>query len=773
MRPLVCLLALTLATIAFAGPRRIGGDDGFRVGQRFDKAVLSVDGLRFALASEYGGLHVLDARTGALLQTWPDSPPALDVTFDPTGKLLVLDCAGWVRTYDPVTGRCLRELLLVASGASDQEFSMGFGQFLPGGHFVELRWRDSLLRSAGPDAVYDTTTGQRVEWVGDLDRNDRFTSSPDGKLLVRIRRTTSGLVANTDRGLTVFDGITGKVVTRVNSGDADFEAAAIRPDRRELFAILSGLPMLIDVASGEVRRLKLAEWGADFHLPTYSPDGTAIALLHTDPRLGLREWNLATGEVRATEFGFAEAFHKASYTPAGRLLTWNPSGTRLHARAIGDPFSVPVYGHRAHLTNLAFIGDDLLSLDEAGVLCRWDARTGAMRHRTTLPKEFGIRRIAPGGKVFVASESLYATFDTSRGRFEASGEAPAAPNSISPDGRWFLHWEDKQGHLFDTVRRRSLRLPPAESLWPAGCDRPPQPIWSPDGLRVALCWLQVTDDGSFFDVAVLKVPTAHLLATFRVDLNGAHSPMFASDGTLLFATEAGITAYEVTGRVRRIYTPPADIGRIHPLATSPDGRFLLVAAANRSALALLELATGSIRRRYPYPPGLALIAEPRFSPDGRSIACALGDATILLLPTDSDASPPSDAAALRANLASPDASIAGAAVVAAAQRPDAARWLRGHLTEPEATTPPHLPALFWLAELDHDDHDRRAAARRALIRQPERLPELEAALTGTASPELRRALTDLRETTYDLPILTPDALRRLRLREALDRLAKP
>src|SRR5262249_10929605 len=129
--------------------------------------------------------------------------------------------------------------------------------------------------------------------------------------------------------------------------------------------------------------------------------------------------------------------------------------------------------------------------------------------------------------------------------------------------------------------------------------------------------------------------------------------------------------------------------------------------------------------------------------------------------------------ALWGHLAAPDAAVAGAAVLAVARRPDAERWIRSHLSEPADVVPPKMPALFWLAELDHDDPARREAARRHLARQLDLLPAVEAALTGAHSPEVRRALAELRETADEPTTLTPDTLRRLRLTEALDRLRSP
>jgi WD40 repeat protein len=785
MRLLVCALALALPVLAPAAPLRIGGDDGFRVGQSFTSAVLSPDGRFFAVAGERGGFHVLDAGTGQVVQSWDHCAPVRDLTFDRAGRLLVLDRAGWMRTYDPVHGQCLRELLLTDPG----ELELPRSSFLPGGHFVEICWRAGRER---PSALHETTAGQVVPWVGDLDSNDHVTCSPDGTRLAVVRGRPSAfpVLGSNPRSLQVIDLKTGKVIARWSSPrEEEVFDPAFRPDGRELFVVLGTQPTLFDLATGQSRALRLDDWEGGFENPTWSPDGRRLVLCRRSRDYGghgtrIREWDVATGRLLCQEYHTPGDLGTIGYGPTGRLLAWNSSGLRLEVHAVGAPRpATTAIGHVDGLCHLAFDGNALLTLDKAGILCRWDKRTGDLLTRATLPKKLSLNcRIGPGGRVLLASEHHFAHFDSVQQRLGPENRVPATPDALSSDGRWFLDWDTGRGRVFDTEHSRTIWLPPDEKLWPHGRDHHPAAVWSADGRWLALYRRFVLADAPRLEIVFLKLPIAHIVSRVLVESSAGAGiePELTPDGTLLLlATSSGIDAYETaTGRLRRRYEPPAD-GQICPLASSPDSRFLFVAVQRRDAerrieLHLIELATGTIRRTYPWLPGMAFQIPPCFSPDGRWIACALTDATILLLPTDSAATSPTDPATIWRDLASSDAAVAGAAVVAVTGQPDAEQWVRDRIADllPEIAEP-ELPALFWLAELEHDDPARREAARRKLARRPDLLPELEATLTGTPSPELRRALTELRDDLQQLPHFTPDALRRLRLAEALDRVARP
>jgi WD40 repeat protein len=791
MRPIcVCALAFLFPALVVAGPHRIGGEDGFRIGQLFELAVPSGDGKLFALAGKEGGFHVLDASTGRVIQTWEGCPPVRSLTFDTVGRLLVLFADGWVRTYDPVHGHCRREVLLADSEADENKRP----RFLPGGHFVEITWHAGTI---APLRILATATGQPVGCVNDLDLYDTVTPSPDGKRLAVLRREPGPNSPNParKRGIDVIDLRLGKVIASVPPPTGWADRLAFRPGGHELLVSIGADLTLFDLANGQSRVLKLEGWPiyglAD---PIWSPDGRRLAMCQKVPQMESRacEWDVATGRLLRDESAGMQGPDAIAYTSDGRLLWWNTTGRRLDVREPGRPALVPPTGHTQELRDLAFgANDTLVTLDATGALCRWDTRTGALMSRAQVPSDAGTPRLDPLGRtVLLERGNEFTSFDVASSRLgpvrkapipDRISRTPTAAALLSPDGRWFLDWDEGRGRLYDNDHERATWLPPDDQLWSGPRDRTSTASWSPDGRWLAVTRRMTYGGEEAQEFAILQLPGGRLVTRLRVRRErDVRAPLFTPDGSLLLVSHLErVEAYEVaTGRLRYQYRHPAAGAFLYPLACSPDNRLLLVLATGlgahgRAELQLIELATGSVRRTHPWPAGAAHGVTPRLSPDGRRVAIALKDATVQLLNTDSEASSPTEPDALWQNLASPDAAVAGTAVLAAARRPDAERWIRSHLTEPEPAAEPEQPASFWLAELDHDDPARREAARRHLARQPGLLPALEAALTGAHSPEVRRALAELRETADEPPTLTPDTLRRLRLTEALDRLGGP
>jgi WD40 repeat protein len=592
--------------------------------------------------------------------------------------------------------------------------------------------------------------------------------------------------------LTVIDRKAGR--TRVlDVGDPGwFTDLSFRPGGRELYAVVGGHPTLYDLQTGQSRLLRLEGYESAYAGPVWSPDGRRVALarLATTQPKGVREWDIRTGKL-VREWGTLHPRPGAiGYNAEGRLLVWNRVGVRLDVQDAGGPEQTPP-GHRDYLTDVAFApGDMLVTLDNKRLVCRWDLRTGKLVDRQILPEAVHSKKqtyaatnwqLDPrDGTAFLRAGPALARFDLDRRGLDPLRETPLNPDDRSLDGRWLLEWNEGGGRLFDTERGRQVTLPPVEQLWPRGKGDATFPFWSPDGRWLAATTVHMERDDRDclrLEIAVVKLPTARLFARVEVESHGSISmPLFTPDGsTLLLGHDGKIDAFDpATGSFRRQYKHPAENGVLVPCTVSPDSRLLLVRVSDVPTDAryeLIEMATGSVRRRLTLPPGLHGGVRPRFSPDGRCIAFTRTDATVLLIPVDDETAPPPDRAALWRDLSSPDAAVAGLAVQALASRPDAVRWVQARLGASLDRPPePELPALFWLAELDHEEPARREAARRHLAGQPERLADLEAALTGEHSPEVRRALTDLRETAQEIREPAPGWLRLERLREVLERL---
>jgi WD40 repeat protein len=792
----VCALVLLCSGLAPAGPHRIG-EDGFRVGAEFNHAVLSPDGRVFAVSTD-SGCHLLDAATGQVLRSWTSNAAVVDLTFDPAGRLLVLEGTGWVRVYDPRTGEQRRAVLITAS-ARRSLFAFGRREwhdprFLAGGRFVSTASR-----------LLDTETCQPLTVKQD---EECAIASPDGVHLAFISVSPprnpfkqgsepDPADARPQAELRLFDVPTGQVLSLAISDSAPIEDISFLPGSNELYARVHEQPTLFNLATGQARPLRLDRFEAGYQGPTWSSDGQRVAMPRFDPAGArfVREWDLRTGALLREWKTSDLRLNTLRYTPDGKLLIWNREGLRLDVHEIGQPVALP-RGHREQLTDLAFRSDDMLvTLDTGRVVCRWNLRTGALLDRRMLPETVPTKKdlnrqapswsLAPSGtEALLHAGPAVAHFNLNRGRLASLRETPLAADYMSPDGRWLLDWGTGWGQLFDCQEGRSLLLPPSEQMWPAGRDGVPAPFWSPDGRWLALgllrFWPEDDQRRVRLELAVVKLPTARFFTHINLDASDVTAqPLFTPDGSLLLVERNGcLEAYDpATGALRRQYRAATEGGALLPLAVSPDSRLLLVALNQRSpcpgeaCFQLIELASGGVRRRWPVPAGLRSLVPPRFSPNGQWIALPLTDGTVLFQATEDEEAPQLDPATLWRDLASVDATLAGNAVRALARRPDAVRWVAGRLgPELERVDEPHLPAQFWLAELEDDNPARRAAARRHLARRPELIEEVEGALTGPPSPEVRRVLADLREEKAALGPPTREELRRLRIIEALERL---
>ncbi len=776
MRLLIVGLALLVPILeAPAGPIRLG-DGGFRIGQSLSRAVLSPDGRWFAVGGTTGGFHWLDAVTGAIVRSWPNCPEVMDLTFDPTGRLLVLHRNGWLRVYEPRCGRCVREVLVADPGDRD----LRSGHFYPGGHFIAFDNSDPSERSR-PE-LFDTARGEIVAEIEPAQGDDPRTCSDDGRFLVILRRPADQVApprfnADCPAELRVVDRRTGRIVVRVRDLHPRPGGVAFRPDGRELLILLADGALLVDLTSGKTRPLHLAGGtGCEDVYPVWSPDGRRVALQRRGTHPGVREWDRTSGQLLREEASPTDCRDALGYTADGRLLQWNTSGVRLNVHEVGRAGSIRP-GHVEELFDLRFASDGtLVTLDRSDRIIRWDVTTGRLLNQGELPRHFPhtVCLMADGRSALLIGGLECARIDLTTGQREPPLRTPTRPDEISPDGRWLLDWERGRGRLFDTQRRRTIWLPEDGELWPGGKERGPFFVWSANGRWLALGqqFRSETGDGqpARMEIAIVKLATGRLRSRFTLEGADANTlPQFTPDGSrLLVEFDGRISVHDpATGRLLRRLEHPESGGRLYPLSGSPDGRLVLVAAEKDSGrdgvLWLIELLTGSVRHKLPMPTGYTGV-KPGFSPDGRTIALALSDATVALLSIDDNATSP-DRAVLWRDLASPNAAIAGAAVRAVASRPDAVRWVRARLVD--ASPEPDLPALFWLAELEHDDPDRREAARRQLSHRPDVVRQIEAALTGSPSPDLARTLAGLREERVDP--LTPEQRRIERLREILDR----
>jgi WD40 repeat protein len=174
---------------------------------------VSPDGTTLIAGDWDGNIHVWDARTGHLL---PDRGlpgrgyPAMDVTFDPTGRLIATTAREGVRLIDIVTGS---ERVLDHPNATRVDFDSS------GSRLVSV--------ADGGTVLVWTTTGTLVkELVGHTSRLGHASFSPDGAL-VAVGSAT-GLVE-------VWDVATGATLALTrHHGDSVNDIVFVPGDRHRL-----------------------------------------------------------------------------------------------------------------------------------------------------------------------------------------------------------------------------------------------------------------------------------------------------------------------------------------------------------------------------------------------------------------------------------------------------------------------------------------------------------------------------------------------------------
>lgn len=132
-------------------------------------------------------------------------------------------------------------------------------------------------------------------------------------------------------------------------------------------------------------------------------------------------------------------------------------------------------------------------------------------------------------------------------------------------------------------------------------------------------------------LACLDLASRTVEATFDNPAKGGHIVELSADGSTLFvsAKEGPLGIFDLAARRFTAAVPLANPGATgigagsEGVAATPDGRHLLVADNDETALHLLEIATGTLVRRVPLLP--RVLTNPRrsraaklgFSPDGR------------------------------------------------------------------------------------------------------------------------------------------------------------
>jgi len=155
------------------------------------------------------------------------------------------------------------------------------------------------------------------------------------------------------------------------------------------------------------------------------------------------------------------------------------------------------------------------------------------------------------------------------------------------------------------------------------------PVFSPDGKRIAFLWKKDSDTKKSIYIKDLATDGLVRLTTMN---DSEYSPVWSPDGRqIAFLSESaeGLGLYLVTvgdpNSAKKIYIPAEVTGWYQgAISWSPDGKsFLLADHIGKqpvSSISRLELATGQLTQLTTAPAGWEGDSSPRFSPDGKKIA---------------------------------------------------------------------------------------------------------------------------------------------------------
>jgi WD40 repeat protein len=686
-------------------------------------------------------------------------------SFSPDGKTLV------------VRGRESLDVLDVATGKKSRELPMPESD-CHGEIAVSADGRAVALRREDGAHLLDFITGKKILQIDKLPKPSREPSlafAPGSKLLA-----TSG-----ENGtIALWDLRTGKEVRRLGTPAEGAKATArFSPDGKVLAAWSDKTPLaLFDVSTGKERLP--APWQRHHRQSAFSPDGRTIASWGSDG--ALRVWDHASNEVKrhivVPRIKLPDRFVErvgVAFSPDGKTLaSWGHAVEedvlRMWSLADGKEIFRP-RGHTRHVESLAFSPDSrvLATRGETwGDVRVWDPRTGEqVAHFPPVkwrPLSVGFSRT---GMLLGAVLSDYSWKPRDCG--EVGADRKPDESTIAwrqyrapPRTDRLATWKDVRISPeaaatlpFHRTESWSLNL----AFFPAS-----HALADGEGRRSVGWQYQVEGHGGSGGSSGEERPRPLLAVSGDGRLVASAGDFLGDDPHVLriWRTRPGKEADELID-FRSLAAPRGDYATW--VALSADGR-MLASVHQYKTIRVWEVLTGKERFRLdPGPEGADALA---FSPDGRLLATAGCDTHTGLVWDVSGAgqapSTPRELNRLWQELGSADAGTAFralATLAAGGQR--TAAFLKERLSLRRAEV------RRLLVELDANDFSTREGASREL----ERLGELvEAQARGernkTASPEARRRLDRLLGRLGDPPV-TPEALRRLRALEVLERMDSP
>jgi WD40 repeat protein len=300
---------------------------------------------------------------------------AMGLAFADGGKALVqLTRDGWLQTFDPNSGRLLRERRVSKHDFGYESAAFGGGLVAASGWYTESV-DEERQRAVNFVAAFDQATGgQKFETTTESGNRDRLALSPDGRTLAYGDRTLHLVDTSNGAELLNKDMAGGRIESLAFSPDG-FLLAIGGPDRVLIWPwAAGGQPLAITIARRDPRSSPRWVDGLAF-----CPDGTMIAAGTPDSESrGVLLFDVASGKLMRNFAVPAVRYLKFS------TLTFSPDG-KLLAVQIDD-------------------------LNSGGGVALWDVASGRLVHRLRgLFGDASCLKFSPDSRQLAASSSWYST----------------------------------------------------------------------------------------------------------------------------------------------------------------------------------------------------------------------------------------------------------------------------------------------------------------------------------------------------------------------------